>query len=366
MLLGAIGFPLLGEEAPSPAKPEAPSPGAEKPANAPAYGPDCFRADCHAKLEERPAVHGPVAIMACDACHQAVAGEEHEFSQARDEDLCTFCHALPREAKVVHKPFGQKGCLFCHDPHGGASRDLLVEKEEPGGLCFECHEKKTAKLTHRPYAEGKCTQCHASHQSDLPALRRAAEPKLCDRCHEHFAKTTMGLKVLHDPVKKGQCSACHASHASEDAGLLVAFYSKELYEPFDEAKYALCFRCHEVRSLLDPQSTKTGFRDGTRNLHHLHVNRPDKGRGCVVCHPAHGSELERLVRKEVPFGSQTLAIGFTPAPDGGKCATGCHKEATYARPPRSEPREVKPEPGVPETGAKAPPAESPVPSKQEP
>ena len=327
--LGA-GAALAPEEAKPADKKDSPaaSPGEEKGK----YAKGCLDSDCHAKLKQTPAVHGPVAVAACDVCHKPVEGKEHAFDLTRaEEEVCTFCHAPPKARSDVHKPFREKACLGCHDPHGGPDRRFLAEGKSAGEICLGCHEKKDSKVAHKPYADGNCVGCHAAHQSDEDGLIRRKQPDLCLGCHQHLAMEMRGARTIHKPVKDGQCTGCHEAHGSSNVWLLAAAYPSDVYEAFDKDKYALCLTCHESSTFLDARDSKTGFRDGARNLHHLHVNKPEKGRSCRTCHPAHSSEGSSLVRKEVTFGNWRLPIGFEPTPHGGKCSTGCHKELSYDR-----------------------------------
>ena len=299
-----------------------------------AYGANCFEGDCHSAVKGRKVLHGPIAVMACGTCHKPAEGEEHHFELAREEeDLCTFCHVLPEPGKFVHKPYEQKGCLYCHDPHGGDSRPFLVKGEGPGGPCAQCHEPSKEKRAHRPYADGNCSACHASHQSSEDALLRKPEKMVCLSCHESLAEELASAGKVHEPVEKGKCGSCHKAHASEQPGLLSAAYPNEFYEEYNPKKYELCFGCHAAEIFSSPEDGKGGFLDGSRNLHFVHVNSR-KGHTCRVCHPAHaspGPELKKLIRNEVPFGDWKLPIGFQETPQGGKCASGCHKEAAYVR-----------------------------------
>ena len=108
-------------------------------------------------------------------------------------------------------------------------------------------------------------------------------------------------------------------------------YPKRIYD-FQGGDYALCFQCHDRRILEERGALSTGFRDGDRNLHHVHLTG-DKGRACDICHDPHASDGFRLVREEVPFGPLRwpLPIGFQPTEDGGRCTTACHEEFSYSR-----------------------------------
>jgi predicted CXXCH cytochrome family protein len=120
--------------------------------------------------------------------------------------------------------------------------------------------------------------------------------------------------------------------------------------PYTDTEFSLCFDCHD-RDLLRYADTSfaTNFRDGERNLHFLHVNDPQKGRSCTLCHAIHGADNPTLIAASVPFGQWQLPLKFVKTATGGSCSPGCHKPYAYDR----EVPGRKPE--VPRAAAKAPP-----------
>jgi predicted CXXCH cytochrome family protein len=237
-----------------------------------------------------------------------------------------------RHAKeTIHKPFEQQQCLGCHAPHGGASRAMLAA-DTVEELCTLCHSKEEEGIVHPPYAEGNCVGCHVSHQSDHKALLRADEPTLCMGCHEDVKDQLARATVVHKPVTEG-CQECHRGHASPHANLLTKAYPGSFYAPFDESAYELCFECHAEALFTKAESSLTSFRNGTANLHYLHVHQGEKGRTCRACHESHGSTFPKLVRDEVSFGpgGWKLPVSWKPTRTGGTCATGCHRALSYDR-----------------------------------
>ncbi len=96
--------------------------------------------------------------------------------------------------------------------------------------------------------------------------------------------------------------------------------------------YDLCFTCHDKQlALLKETPGLTAFRNGTSNLHFVHVNKPDRGRSCRACHSIHSSPNELHVRDSVPFGSWQLPINVRKTDTGGGCSPGCHKAYSYDR-----------------------------------
>jgi predicted CXXCH cytochrome family protein len=139
------------------------------------------------------------------------------------------------------------------------------------------------------------------------------------------------MTVLHGPIADGKCTPCHEPHGGPNAKLLVREFPVTPYVPYTDQEYALCFGCHK-RDLVQYADTSfaTGFRDGERNLHFVHVNQP-KGRNCVLCHDVHGGTSPKLIAASVPFGKWSLPIKFVKTDTGGSCAPGCHKPQVYDR-----------------------------------
>ena len=105
-----------------------------------------------------------------------------------------------------------------------------------------------------------------------------------------------------------------------------------MYTSFDKSKYELCFRCHESTLVTEERTrTLTGFRDGERNLHFVHVDKVPRGRTCGLCHQMHASKLPKQIAVTVRFGDWDLPIGFNKTENGGSCSPGCHSPKNYER-----------------------------------
>jgi predicted CXXCH cytochrome family protein len=248
-------------------------------------------AECHDDLtEDLPHVHGPVAVGACTACHQPHGSDHAHLLTGEEKELCVQCHTAIREttaaAAHVHRPVGE-GCLACHAAHGAKNKRMLTS--EPPELCLDCHTEIAEALS-----EG--------------------DPR------------------PHGPVKNGECETCHEPHASSRAHLLARDYPPNFYAPFDEKGYGLCFECHEPEAFTEKETDEaTGFRDGKRNLHYLHVNRTVKGRTCRACHDPHASKNGKHIVDRVPFGTWRIPLNFKETPTGGSCQPGCHRPQQYDR-----------------------------------
>src|SRR5678816_4240918 len=62
----------------------------------------CTTAGCHANVKQYKAVHGPVNVNACDACHKLVDPAQHKYELVRNKtETCTFCHKIEHPANAV-------------------------------------------------------------------------------------------------------------------------------------------------------------------------------------------------------------------------------------------------------------------------
>jgi predicted CXXCH cytochrome family protein len=322
--------------------------------------------ECHDDvIADKPNVHGPVAAGACGACHSPHASAYPGLLSAIGPDLCAACHATTmaqlETLRVVHEPVDED-CQNCHDPHA-SDHDMML-RAEPQSLCLNCHEpiRHTVEAPSARHAaattDRTCLNCHHPHASDHPRVLKTDMATLCFECHDREIELEDGTALanikqviatsrsLHGPVAKNDCAACHQIHGSENFRLLTKAYPPELYAPFKEERYALCFSCHDSQLLLDPRTTSlTDFRNGDLNLHFLHVNRQKKGRTCRICHETHASNNDNHIRESVPFGRGRwmLPIRFEKLEAGGRCATACHAPYEYnraeavARPPAKMP-----------------------------
>ena len=222
-------------------------------------------------------------------------------------------------------------------------------KADAPELCYPCHDKiktiaETSKHKHLAVTEKDgCLHCHTPHASTVQFMLKEAPMSLCVSCHDKpvkmeggppvasFTEQIKGKKYLHGPVAQKDCTGCHATHGSEYFRLLVKDYPSLFYAPFSPDKYALCFSCHpESLVLTERTSALTDFRNGDLSLHYMHVNKP-RGRTCRSCHATHASDLPKLIRDSVPYGTWNLPIQFQKTDTGGGCRPGCHQPLTYDR-----------------------------------
>jgi len=306
---------------------------------------------CHdVQYKEKRYLHGPIGPGRCTTCHQPHSAAFRFLLPGPPQELCVDCHTdrqFGGEGMNLHTEVEDNGCSGCHDTHASDFPFQLLE--EPSELCAACHDDvvgnaKKANFPHKPIGEGaRCQNCHNPHGSPFEFNLDKDPLALCLGCHDkpilasngedfNIAKTLKRNPNHHGPLQDGNCSGCHNPHGSPYYMLLINDFPKTFYIPFAEEAYALCFDCHD-KELVRQKNTKvdTGFRDGDQNLHYLHVHMEKKGRTCRSCHRIHASNQIRHIREEVPFGKWSLPIGFSPQPDGGSCAPGCHKPKVYRR-----------------------------------
>nr|MBF0220900.1 hypothetical protein [Desulfobulbaceae bacterium] len=310
---------------------------------------------CHTKnIIEHKVMHEPVESGDCSACHSPHISNFKGLLSEGGKDLCIECHEIRKEefeSKYVHEPVS-KDCNLCHDPHGSSSYDhLKTAKDENGkyltvqnplkALCISCHLKsdpqvidqiENSTVAHKPVQEGKCTECHTPHSSNFSKQLNAPLKEICFRCHPDIKKTITESQFQHGPVRTNDCAQCHLVHGSNHKNLLRAEYSLNYQGDYDPKNFELCFGCHNSKVIEENNSLDTGFRNGTRNLHFVHVHRDKNGRFCITCHDTHASDQEKHIRKSFTFKKKfKITMDFTKTATGGGCVVGCHKPRKYDR-----------------------------------
>ncbi len=310
----------------------------------------CFL--CHKKdtIEGGKFVHGPVAAN-CGTCHNTHQSQFPKLLFAKGNDVCFSCHSDKADAmkssKFVHAPV-QDSCINCHSPHSG-SYEYNFKVDGKQELCFGCHTNKKqeiadATVPHKALNMAqKCLTCHDPHFSNNPKQLVKQPAELCLGCHDREYSGPNGsianIKAVleensdhHGPIRQGDCSGCHNAHGSKYFRILRENYPPLFYASYNPDNYKLCFMCHE-RSIAanDTTTTLTNFRNGSQNLHYVHVHKFVKGRTCRACHDAHATNNPRHIRDKVPFASWQLPIGFKKTETGGSCQPGCHQKFSYDR-----------------------------------
>lgn len=300
----------------------------------PVFGADRPCDGCHASKVTGAVPHPPVAEKDCTACHLKGAGN-HQTQKGlygvkkQGAALCYDCHDNLAKEKSVHAPVKEGDCTGCHAPHHSPHKKLL--KVAAADLCFECHEPAKfsgKRFAHQPVAEGNCSGCHLPHQSAAPKLVKSAKLYVCYECHD--AEMAKG-KSVHMPVSDNDCGGCHEVHGGPIAKLLKGHYPIAVETAFSDEAYSLCLGCHEKKAFTEDEiSTATGFRDGSTNLHALHV----KGASltCRTCHSIHSAPQPKLLSNSTRGkDNKEIMLNFSPTPAGGSCKMTCHSPSSYNR-----------------------------------
>lgn len=268
-----------------------------------ASAPKCL--DCHQSITGLKVVH-PVA-ESCDICHVSNTKEHPQQGTAgfalteAVPGMCYTCHdnipASIQKAVSVHGAIsGKKSCIVCHSPHSSAQAKLLVKEEKE--LCLGCHNKTITTDSSKT---------------------------------ENIKLIIDKGKSVHAAIDMDGCRTCHSPHYSAFPNLLKDAFPAGLYSDSKPENFALCFTCHDSQMIIKANSTTaTGFRNGDKNLHFIHING-SKGRNCNVCHNVHASQNEHLINDYISFGKWEMPMGFKVAEGGGSCFPGCHGEKKYQR-----------------------------------
>lgn len=331
--------------------------------------------DCHKETMRGAHPHQPAAND-CTQCHKAHTSDHEKLLTMERQALCVSCHEdvgkTITSSAHPHKP-AVDDCLKCHTPHASDQEHNL--RQAPEALCVSCHESIgviAAKAAHPHSAvtdNRACLNCHTAHGSDHEKQLPKDPVGTCLQCHDKpivvdAKRTVPAITELtdssfhrHGPIDKGDCAACHDVHGGQYANHLVEPYKPGFYQAYSDSSHVLCFKCHDRELVTIPTTEQaTRFRDGSRNLHAVHVKSKTQGLACHACHTMHASRFPNQIADTVAYGQWNLPINFKPSEEGGSCAPGCHKPKDYRR---SGPVNPVPEP-APTPAAPPPPPSAPV------
>lgn len=297
--------------------------------------------------------HAPFESKACGFCHVSKNPKKPGAAKKDVYKLCYSCHAELKSSMAKNKykhAVMQSGCGTCHNPHNSTHKGLLLSSLPK--LCNDCHTDTAAqmnsKFKHDALTSGKsCVGCHDPHGSSIQHLLLFLPFDGCIKCHStdnlkddkkrtltNYKKLLATSTVKHSPVAGKDCSACHQVHGSNNFRLLTEPYPAKFYSKYSKKAYALCFKCHDEAAFLSPTTrTATAFRDGSRNMHYIHVKGPERGRTCRACHAVHAANQSFLIRESVPYGTSgwKLKVHYVKTKNGGSCQKTCHGHKDYDR-----------------------------------
>ncbi len=298
----------------------------------PAAGDGCMAGGCHSGVTSAVFVHQPLSEGKCIQCHplRGDGGPVPEYHRGKvraalDAALgvaaCAKCHKpMPpfhaKGASGTFAPADRDLCLHCHDPHGGDSEAELRGTERE--LCGFCHEHVLADPEPRPRPKSKTGEKKSGKKVDEKSDDDQEKPQVYE----------------HRPLEQGRCTPCHPAHAPKAEAMFIAPLPPPDYAEYDRKLYAACLNdaCHAAEMIeQQPAGEATRFRNGEDNLHYRHVVLRRPGRSCRMCHLPHRALNPALIREEIPFGKETLAVGFVASDDGGGCTPTCHLSVEYDR-----------------------------------
>jgi predicted CXXCH cytochrome family protein len=296
--------------------------------------------------------HAPFESGDCELCHAKNDPKQPGEVANKGTSLCLGCHEEFNEVLKrpnTHHP-ARTACIKCHNPHNAMFPKLLLQ--ETRVMCTGCHKDigetmSNSTVPHKALSAGaQCTNCHNPHGSQVEMLLHQLPFDLCVNCHkvdtmaDAKGKKLQNMKAWldnnpnwHGPVAKKDCVACHQPHGGNNFRLLEKEYPKEFYATYSAENYALCFSCHNEKAFSsESTSTLTGFRNGVKNLHFVHLQQAGRGRTCRACHEVHASEQKHHIRDGVPYGSGgwVLKLNYEQTATGGSCAKTCHQQKTYS------------------------------------
>ena len=289
--------------------------------------------------------HGPFMSDQCSSCHTGHQSDYKSLVVEAEPYLCFRCHQEKEddlELVNIHPVF-EEGCLDCHSPHSSPTKYMLVTAGNE--LCFKCHdniktEVNNAKVVHSPLTNGMCVSCHSPHAGELTSLLISEQPNLCFNCHSENINNKekyidiyarLSKEYVHKPLLTGPCTDCHLPHISSNTNLLSGAFPKGNYTKPKIENFSMCFKCHDSNKITNKTTkTDTGFRDGSKNLHTLHVMKK-KSISCQSCHDMHGADHQHIIGNVVYFGKWEMPINYTVNEVGGTCLPGCHVQYSYDR-----------------------------------
>jgi len=312
-----------------------------------------------------------VQDQGCGNCHEAhnAGSKARLLYYASEEDNCLVCHdgsvgsmnvlndfTKPsahdvRQSRGVHDPAEDLvnssrhvECADCHNAHavnsttveapaasgslsgvagvdlaGAAVNPLIYEYQ----LCFRCHgDSKNRGRTHVSRLDNE-TNTRLEFNPSNGSYHPVAAPGKSTRVPSLLSPYTVASQIY--------CTDCHAGdkgggsgktparppHGSKWTPILEKRLVLEDGSSENEAAYALCYKCHNRRSILNNDSFP---------LHQKHI--VDVKAACTTCHDSHGSkQATHLVNFNVDNVKPDSTGKLNYVDDGngtGSCALTCH------------------------------------------
>jgi len=221
-------------------------------------------------------VHGasnPWQPLDCTDCHdrytfphpELSVGSERAYNLERYR-FCAECHQrnYERAEDSVHGDAiaeGNSEAAVCTDCHGAHAIPVPDEpRERISHTCEQCHSTIFAEYAQSVHGEAllvdsnpdvpTCIDCHGVHDISRPTtiLARNLSPELCARCHgdpDLMAKYDISTDVLE-------------TYVADFHGKTVTLFEHQ--SPDAETNKAVCFDCHGVHSIRQPDDPEAGIK----------------------------------------------------------------------------------------------------------
>jgi DmsE family decaheme c-type cytochrome len=240
-----------------------------------------------APAKSEPLPPGYAGSETCKGCH------EESFKKIESTKMGRLFLKYPRNGREA------LACENCHGP-GKAHADagggkavggmIAFTKGDPtpmdkrNAVCLQCHQKANhifwAGSAHDSRDVG-CTTCHRV-MTDISARSQLAKPTEIETCGTcHLQKRAQQMRSSHMPLREGKmtCSSCHNPHGTVTQTLLK-----------ENSINDTCYTCHAEK--------RGPF---------LWEHAPSI-ESCTVCHDAHGSNHERMLKVPKPRQCQQCHV----------------------------------------------------------
>ena len=314
-------------------------------------------------------------VASTNGVHRVNETAGSQFEGANRHVECEDCHEPHAAARgAASAPFLQREMSNVSgvDPTymaagGPASYTFMPQAQREYQVCFKCHSSYTALPTYPPDGwDGagtvpgglrKLTSTDALQVPDTRDMARAFNPYNTSYHPVVAQGANQAIPAGSWTAGSGMwqtsmifCSSCHTNanaptqgkgpHGSPNLHILGggANYSTSYVNGRWPNAQEICFQCHNYATYAGGgAASTTNFRDGSENLHSLHVG--DSGGTCYMCHNSHGSEQAFLINFDLtvvtPGMGRNSVNAFEPTANGGTCYLSCHAEdhspETYRR-----------------------------------
>lgn len=224
-------------------------------------------------------------LLQCVDCHEGysfphepVVAETLREYRLQNYTMCAECHEEKYEATLddVHGDAlaeGNENAAVCTDCHGA---HYVETPDEPRSrisiTCGQCHGTIFEEYRDSVHGEAlleesnpdvaTCVDCHGVHSIPDPNLAafRNSSPQLCGACHadaELMAKYNISTQVFD-------------TYVADFHGTTATLFNAQ--DPDAPTNTAVCFDCHGVHNIKDPQAPHSGIKENLLE-------------NCRQCHP---------------------------------------------------------------------------------